>query len=288
MTNPESSAECDVFISYASEDRADVAEPLAAALADWGLSVWFDQAELRVGDSLRRRIDDGLRRCRFGVVVLSPAFFEKHWPNVELDGLAQREADGTKVLLPVWYKVSEKDVRSFSPPLAGRVAARWQEGLATVTCDIVRVVRPDRFRAALGAVLPLTQVQDANHLAILLGGTDAWNLGNENPTTPEELDLVAGFQRFVQDWIDGADDWSADDGVRMRFTLERKVRELQERGWRIFAERETRSSKTEPKEGIRVTVLALVREGTRAVVQVEGSAFLIHRPSSILKPEAAV
>ena len=44
----------DVFISHAGEDKDDVARPLFVALHDLGVSVWFDEAELRIGDSLRQ------------------------------------------------------------------------------------------------------------------------------------------------------------------------------------------------------------------------------------------
>jgi len=47
--------------------------------------------ELRVGASLRRSIDAGLANTRFGVVVLSEAFFQKGWTNYELDGLVTRQ-----------------------------------------------------------------------------------------------------------------------------------------------------------------------------------------------------
>ena len=98
---PKTTRSWDVFISYASEDREEVAGPLATNLSGWGLRVWFDQSALRLGDSLRRSIDGGLALSQFGVIVLSPAFLGKHWPNYELDGLAQRETDGSKVLLPL-------------------------------------------------------------------------------------------------------------------------------------------------------------------------------------------
>ena len=67
----------DVFISYASEDRKDVVAPLTRVLKQRGITFWLDKIELTLGDSLRRNIDDGLRRSRFGVVVLSPSFFAK-------------------------------------------------------------------------------------------------------------------------------------------------------------------------------------------------------------------
>jgi len=57
---------------------------------------------LKLGDSIRRAIDKGLSQSRFGVVVLSKAFFKKKWPQYELDGLAEREMKGKdKVILPV-------------------------------------------------------------------------------------------------------------------------------------------------------------------------------------------
>src|SRR5262245_30017519 len=61
-------AACDFFICHAGEDREEVVEPLARELAGRGYRVWYDQWELMVGDNLRRRIDDGLPRSRFGIV----------------------------------------------------------------------------------------------------------------------------------------------------------------------------------------------------------------------------
>lgn len=67
----------DLFLAHASEDKAGFVRELAALLEQHGLKVWFDESELQVGDSLVRSIDDGIRRSRFGVVVLSQAFFAK-------------------------------------------------------------------------------------------------------------------------------------------------------------------------------------------------------------------
>ena len=70
--------EWDVFISHASEDKEAIATPLAEALQANGLRVWYGDFSLRLGDSLRQSIDRGLARSRFGVVILSARFFEKH------------------------------------------------------------------------------------------------------------------------------------------------------------------------------------------------------------------
>jgi TIR domain len=52
-----------------------------------GLRVWFDELTLTIGDSLRQSIDRGLANSRFGIVVISPSFLQKDWPQKELDGL---------------------------------------------------------------------------------------------------------------------------------------------------------------------------------------------------------
>lgn len=81
-----------------------------------------DEATLKVGDSLRQKIDQGLSSSRYGVVVLSSAFFAKNWPQYELNGLVAREMHGGKVILPIWHKVSKDEVLNYSPTLADKVA----------------------------------------------------------------------------------------------------------------------------------------------------------------------
>lgn len=114
----------DVFISHASEDKDAVVRALAHALReDHGLRVWYDEFELMIGDSLRRKIDAGISRTRFGVVVLSQAFFAKNWSQYELDGLVVREMDGgQQIILPLWHNISKNEIIEQSPSLADKVA----------------------------------------------------------------------------------------------------------------------------------------------------------------------
>jgi hypothetical protein len=112
----------DVFISHASEDKEAVARPLRDALTRRGITVWLDETQMRIGHSLRRRIDDGIRSSRFGVVVLSDSFFHKGWTNHELDGLVTRTVAGEQSLLPIWHDLDAEQVRTFSPSLADKVA----------------------------------------------------------------------------------------------------------------------------------------------------------------------
>ncbi len=138
----------DVFVSHASEDKDAVVRPLAEALRAEGLSVWFDEFELRIGSSLRRTIDKGIANSRFGVVVLSHAFFGKGWPEYELDGLVTRSVgDGEQVLLPVWHNVSKSEVVAHSPSLADKLA----RSTATHTVDEIASEIADVIRAAVSS-----------------------------------------------------------------------------------------------------------------------------------------
>lgn len=130
----------DLFICHASEDKDTIVRPLAAELARRGLRVWFDEHTLTLGDSLRAKIDEGLSQSRYGVVVLSAAFFAKDWPQRELDGLLAFEASGHKVVLPIWHEVTRDQVSARSPILAGRVAVRSSQGVTRVAQEILRAV----------------------------------------------------------------------------------------------------------------------------------------------------
>lgn len=112
----------DVFISHASEDKAAVARPLADALRDAGVSVWLDDYELRIGDSLRRKIDGGLARSRFAIVVMSRSFFGKGWPEYELDGIVSRGVSGQQQMLPIWHEITKDEVMAQAPSLVDKIA----------------------------------------------------------------------------------------------------------------------------------------------------------------------
>lgn len=132
----------DVFISHASEDKEEVVRPLANALRAAGLSVWYDEFELRIGDSLRRKIDRGVGSSRFGVVVLSDSFFGKGWPEYELDGLVTRSVSGDQVILPIWHNVTKKQVIGYSASLADKLArSTATHTVEEIAAEIVEVVR---------------------------------------------------------------------------------------------------------------------------------------------------
>ena len=114
-----------------SQDKDELVRPLADALIKEGLNVWYDEFTLRIGDSLRQKIDQGLANSKVGLVVLSSDFISKGWTNYELDGIVTRTVSGEQILLPIWHNITKQQVVDFSPSLADKVA----RSTATHTVD---------------------------------------------------------------------------------------------------------------------------------------------------------
>jgi hypothetical protein len=135
--------EFDIFICHASEDKAGFVLPLFVELQQRALKCWIDYREIRLGDDFRRRMDEGLARSRFGVVILSPRFF-KYWPQAELSALFNQEATfDQKRILPVRCDLDRAAVTQRLPLLAGRADVSWDLGVAVVADRIRDAVRND-------------------------------------------------------------------------------------------------------------------------------------------------
>jgi TIR domain len=124
-----------LFICHASEDKESFVRQLAEELRSKH-ELWYDELSLTIGDSLLRKINEGLASCDFAVVVLSPSFFQKKWPQNELDGLFALEGENRKLILPIWKDLSQAEVAKYSPILAGRRAAQASDGVTLVVKQI--------------------------------------------------------------------------------------------------------------------------------------------------------
>ena len=110
----------DTFICHASEDKEAIARPLHRELTQIGVNSWLDESEVRLGQSIRQKIDEGLATCRSGTVILSRIFFEKHWTQYEMDGIVQRLNSGEILIFPIRHGITVEEIRTYSPSLAGR------------------------------------------------------------------------------------------------------------------------------------------------------------------------
>lgn len=269
----------DLFISYASEDRKTAAAPLAALLTALGLTVWYDQTDLNMGDSLRQRIDEGLGTCRYGVVLLSESFFRKHHTNRELDGLAQREVNGQKVILPVWLDVDETHVRQFSPPLADRIAARWAEGVHVVATKIIQVVKPGLIEQIQAEYVKtqLPRLHTGREVMSVIGSAHFGFFHHDDPAEVDELDLIGTFLQELRDWSDVWSDLEIGEHVRTEFELTARLQQIEAAGWFLFGKRVKQKRKIAGTlDDWIVSVVALLR-GKPEEVRYDGNQVLVLR-----------
>lgn len=139
-------SEYDVFVSHASEDKESFVDEFVQVLKNRNLRVWYDALNIEWGDSLRAKIDEGLRRSRFGVVILSPDYIDegKYWTKAELNGLFQLESVNGKALLPIWHRLTKKEVMDFSPIIADRNALKTADMTPEEIADkLVELLRED-------------------------------------------------------------------------------------------------------------------------------------------------
>lgn len=131
----------DVFLSHASEDKDDVARPLALLLQERGLRVWYDEFELRIGDNLVAKLNAGMNSSRFGILVLSKDFFGKDWTEFELNTLESLAITEDYILFPIWHNISVEEVRAYRASLANIIARSTAthtiEAIATEIQEII-------------------------------------------------------------------------------------------------------------------------------------------------------
>lgn len=123
-TYVEYNEEYDVFVSHAWEDKEGFVDEFVAELEKLDIKVWYDKQRIKWGDSMRARIDDGLKKSKFGIAVISPDYIAdgKYWTKAELDGLFQLESVNGKMLLPIWHNITKQQVMNYSPIIASKLA----------------------------------------------------------------------------------------------------------------------------------------------------------------------
>lgn len=129
----------DFFISHASEDKQRIAEPLRVTLERAGYSVWIDTQEIRPGDSLVRKIELGLRKSRYALLIATSNFFRKgkYWTHEERDALASLEASKkSRRVIPVRHGFSQRNLNRVAPLLGGRLSVSTDEGLAVIVSKL--------------------------------------------------------------------------------------------------------------------------------------------------------
>ena len=166
----------DVFLSHASEDKQYV-EELHGTLVAAGVQVWMDKAVLRWGDSLRSRIDDGLKRSFFVIVVLSKAFLGlKKWTEYELNSAFALETVNENRILPLWHGITHEDLKNYSLGLSDRLALDSTQQTPTELANEVLILLGRRSERAfpIAETIPVSEPQSHAAEEIRKGETVAY------------------------------------------------------------------------------------------------------------------
>lgn len=173
----------DAFVSHAVEDQESFVRNLTRILMNLGLSIWYSETALQVGDSLSASIDKGLTDSRYGIVVLSPHFIakSKHWTKWELAGLVNRQnSEEQNVILPIWHGVTKEEVIAFSPPLVDLIALNTATDEAEeIAFKLLHKIRPDIYNKT-----------ERSHLKKLASGEAMHDLQQQIEETRSELEAA--------------------------------------------------------------------------------------------------
>ncbi len=117
------------FISHDSKDKTEIAKPIANNLISKLCPVWYDEYSLKVGNSLRESIENGLKNCHKCILILSPNFLANDgWTKKEFNSIFTREViEKTNIILPVWFNVTKEQVYEYSPSLVDTVGLDWNK-----------------------------------------------------------------------------------------------------------------------------------------------------------------
>ena len=97
-----------IFLSHTSEDKPFVRE-LRKSLLDAGVeNVWLDEAEIKLGDSLLSKIEEGIQKTKYFGIVLSPRSIGSQWVKRELETAINMEIGSNAVkVLPLIFEKCE-------------------------------------------------------------------------------------------------------------------------------------------------------------------------------------
>jgi len=159
-------AEYDIFLSHYSGDDA-LARSLERALTAAGISVWYDGAEIKLGDSILAKMQEGIQRSRYGLILFTPGFLSStsgfRWGEVEAY-LAEQLASGRTNLLPLVAGVDHEAFQRKMPLLKSRRYERIALNKAgnVARAELARIVQAISEVATLRMLVPLIGRDELN------------------------------------------------------------------------------------------------------------------------------
>lgn len=133
----------DVFLCHAGEDKNEFVHPLARQLRANAITYWLDEAEIRWGESITRKVNEGLISSRFFIAFFTPAFYQRNFPETELYSAIDREiANGTTLILPI-LAIEPARFKQRYPLLSAKRFVEWKIGPGMITAELLKNLNRD-------------------------------------------------------------------------------------------------------------------------------------------------
>jgi hypothetical protein len=134
------------FISHDSRDKRYLVKNLVNELNRLNCPVWYDEYSLKVGDSLRENIENGLKKSQKCIVVLSPNFISNNgWTKAEFNSIFSREIlEQKNIILPIWHNITKKQVYEYCPLMADRLGLASDLGVEELAKKLNEAIHADQ------------------------------------------------------------------------------------------------------------------------------------------------
>lgn len=118
---PESTGEFDAFLCHASEDKLAIVDPFTKAMEKAGMKPWVDNTQVKWGDNLVKKIQEGLTRSSYVVVFISESFLNKDWPDTELNTALSMEIGNRPLVLPILLGLTHDELQARYPIVSAKL-----------------------------------------------------------------------------------------------------------------------------------------------------------------------
>lgn len=96
-----------IFLSHSKKDKLFI-EKLANDLQKSGIDVWYDEWEIPVGESIRRKIfEEGITECDLFFIYLTENSIPSYWVQEELDGALIHEIEKQHSFLALFVNTDD-------------------------------------------------------------------------------------------------------------------------------------------------------------------------------------
>ncbi|MDD3950454.1 MAG: toll/interleukin-1 receptor domain-containing protein [Desulfobacterales bacterium] len=133
--------EWDVFVCHASEDKTEIARPLCSHLESCGIRCWLDEAEIAWGESIVSKIQEGISRARFVLVILTSRFLQKPWPQKELRTALTFDVESERSTILPLLVGEPQSLLSSIPFLKEKRYLSWNGDPAVVERELRKLIR---------------------------------------------------------------------------------------------------------------------------------------------------